>query len=529
MGVYVNPGNSGFASAVNSKIYVDKTGLIEFTNSVLDTEQRFICVSRPRRFGKSMAAKMLSAYYSRNCDSRELFKSLNISKMESFEKELNKNNVIYIDVQWFRSVAKDKGIAEQTVSFMQTEIIKELIEIYPDIVSENDISLPEVLVRINNMTSEKFIIIIDEWDCLFREDKDNTVIQDVYINFLRSMFKGVPAESFVRFAYVTGILPIKKYGTQSALNNFDEYTMVQPAKLAEYVGFTESEVRVLCHKYGMDFDETKHWYDGYSFNRVSSVYSPNSVVKAMRNEEFGNYWTETETYETLKVYINMNFDGLRDSIIIMLGGGRCKINTKKFQNDMTSFDSKDDVLTLLIHLGYLAFDLSKNEVYIPNQEIADEFENAIEDEKWEYIAEAIKSSEELLDATLRCDELAVAKGLDAVHMANSSVLAYNNELSLSCAVTIAYFSARKDYTIIRELPAGKGFADIAFIPRKHTDKPAFIVELKWDKLAQGAIRQIKEKRYASQLDEYKNNLLLVGISYDKSQKKHECVIERYYE
>lgn len=528
MGTFFNPGNAGFASAVRSEIYVDKTEMLKFTNQLLGTEQRFVCVSRPRRFGKSMAAKMLAAYYSRCCDSHALFQKLQIAKEPSFEEHLNRHNVLYIDVQWFRSVAKGKGQLAQTVQYLQTEIIKELREQYPETVLLEDNSLPEVLRRIHSDTSDQFIIIIDEWDCLFREDQNNKELQDGYINFLRGMFKGQPAEEFVLLAYITGILPIKKYGTQSALNNFDEYTMVNPKVLAKYVGFTEQEVRRLCRKYHMDFSEAKQWYDGYSFSRVKSVYSPNSVVQAMRNEEFGTYWTETETYETLKQYIDMNFDGMKDAIITMLGGGRCRINPGKFQNDMTSMKSRDDVMTLLVHLGYLAFDSAEKEVFIPNQEVAAEFENAIEDGGWEEIAKVIEASSALLDATLCGDADAVAKGIDEVHTVNSSVLAYNNELSLSCVITVAYFSARKDYVMVRELPAGKGFADIVFVPRKHTDKPALVVELKWDKSAEGAIDQIKRMRYAGVLSEYSGNVLLVGVNYDKKIKEHQCIIEKYH-
>jgi hypothetical protein len=341
------------------------------------------------------------------------------------------------------------------------------------------------------------------------------------------MFKGVIADSFIKLAYITGILPIKKYGTQSALNNFYEYTMVDPLLLAPYVGFTEAEVKTLCEKSQMNFEDCKRWYDGYSFDNLHSVYSPNSVIQAVYNKKFRSYWTETDTYEILKHYIEMNFNGLKDAIIRMLGGERQRIKTRSFQNDMTSVKSKDDVMTLLVHLGYLAYDSEKMEVYIPNREVAEEFENAVEEGSWSIIADALSESEDLLEATINGDSDIVAAQLDKIHSDNSSVLAYNNELSLSCAITIAYYSAQREYSRFRELPTGKGFADIVFIPRKNCDKPAMIIELKWDKDADTAIRQIKEKRYAGHLDEYAGNLLLVGINYDKDTKKHSCVIEQY--
>ncbi|MBQ8230332.1 MAG: AAA family ATPase [Lachnospiraceae bacterium] len=521
MGMYVNIGNAGFRS-IRKGLYVDKSGLIAFINRTLGTKDKLTCVSRPRRFGKSFATQMLCAYYDRNCDSRELFSDLEIAKDKTFEENLNKFDVIYLDITWFISTVKN---IKDTVSYLQDQVIQELCSIYSFAGEEH--SLPIVLAKIAETAGCKFIIIIDEWDALFREAKDDTDLQKEYIQLLRGLFKSSLTDKMIEAAYMTGILPIKKYGTQSALTDFREYTMIQPKKLAKYVGFTEKEVKDLCRENDMDFEEARRWYDGYSFSKEHSVYSPNSVIQAISNEEWGDYWTETETYESLKYYIGMNEDGLKDAIISMLGGVRCKINTRTFQNDMSNLKSRDDVLTLLVHLGYLAYDSTQKEVYIPNQEVADEFRNAVEYSGWEGVSAALQASESLLEATIRGDAETVAKGIDEVHSANTSVLAYNSEQALSCVITIAYYVARKDYTLIRELPAGKGFADIAFLPRKHTNKPALIVELKWDKSAQGAICQIKDKQYVGALEEYADNLLMVGINYDKTNKKHECIIEKY--
>ena len=522
MGRYLNLGNAGFAS-IRRGLYVDKTMLIDFINKTLGTKEKLTCVSRPRRFGKSFATQMLCAYYDKNCDSSELFKDLKISHTKNFDTYKNCYNVIYLDLTWFISTAED---TEDIVKYMQREVIKELRSTFPDSTSEQK-SLPVALSDISDKTGDKFIIIIDEWDALFRETKENVALQKEYLKLLRGLFKSSVTDKMIEAAYMTGILPIKKYGTQSALTDFREYTMIQPSMLAEYVGFTEQEVRTLCKTYHLDFDEARKWYDGYSFSRMNSVYNPNSIMQAVKNGEFDDYWTETETYESLKLYIDMNLDGLREAIIAMLGGLRCKMNTRTFQNDMSNIKNRDDVLTLLIHLGYLAYDSQQKEVYIPNQEIADEFKNAVEYSGWKGVSDALRASEELLRATIQMDSDTVAVRMDEVHMSSVSVLAYNNEISLSCAVTLAYYTARKDYTIIRECPAGKGFADLAFIPRKCTDKPALLVELKWDQSPQGAIQQIKERKYAGALEEYKDNLLLVGISYDRKSKKHACVIEKY--
>ena len=302
--------------------------------------------------------------------------------------------------------------------------------------------------------------------------------------------------------------------------------MINPEPLEEYVGFTEAEVQDLCQEYRMDYARIRQWYDGYQLNDHFHIYNPKSVVDAMRRHRIDNYWTRTETYESLKKYISMNFDGLRDDVIEMLGGGRCRVNPDKFQNDMVTFKNRDDVFALLIHLGYLAFDHDRREVYIPNEEIRSEFVNAIEGNEWNTVVDAIAASEKLLRATLKQEAEKVADAVGRVHMENISVIRYNDENSLSCVITLAYYSARKDYILIRELPTDEGFADIAFLPRQNTDGPALLVELKYDHSAESAIDQIKSKKYAGKLLEYTGNVLLVGISYDKKTKQHQCKMER---
>lgn len=375
MGNYLNIGNAGF-SAVREGIYVDKTGLISFMNRILGTRDKLSCVSRPRRFGKSYAAQMLCAYYDKSCDSRKLFEDLAISKDPSFETHLNQYNVIYLDITGFVSRAFVAGTMSRIVQELQKEVIHELCAACPE--AEKKEYLPDMLYDISQVTGEKFIFIIDEWDALFREAKADTFSQDCYIQLLRGLFKDSGrTDKMIAAAYMTGILPIKKYGTQSAMTDFREYTMLAPKRLAEYVGFMEPEVRALCEQYGMDFEEAKKWYDGYSFSRVKSIYNPNSVIEAVKSGEFGNYWTQTETFETLRIYIDMDEDGLKEAIIQMLGGARIKIDVGAFQNDMTTIKGRDDILTLFVHLGYLAYDMSSRSVYIPNEEIREEFVRAV--------------------------------------------------------------------------------------------------------------------------------------------------------
>ncbi len=407
MGNYLNIGNDGFAAAVKGN-YIDKTEMISYMNGTLGTLDKLTCVSRPRRFGKSIAAKMLCAYYDKSCDSHALFEGLAISKDPSFDKYLNKFDVIYLDITWFiSSVAHIKNV----VNTLQQKVIEELREAYPDAKKENTIS--ETLTAIHRVTGNKFIIIIDEWDALFREAKENSVLQDEYINLLRGLFKNSGfTDKIIEAAYMTGILPIKKYGNQSAVSDFREYTMLTPKKLVKYVGFTETEVKGLCAQYGMDFDEMKRWYDGYSFSRLKSVYNPNSVMEAINNEEFGCYWTRTETYESLKIYIDLDMDGLKEAIIQMLSGEKVKIMTGSFQNDMTNIKSKDDVLTLMVHLGYLAYEAKEKKVFIPNEEVREEFVLAVSKGKHTEVAKLIQNSEQLLEQTLNMDERAVERAIE---------------------------------------------------------------------------------------------------------------------
>lgn len=527
MGKYVNPGNKAFAIVAGDDTYVDKTGLIEFTNNRIGKMRPLICFSRPRRFGKSIAAHMLTAYYSKGCDSREIFSGLKIAGLPTFEDELNKNTVIYIDVQWVNSLAKGRGLEKEIVSFMQEQVIEELLEIYPNEIDEGETSLAGALFSIYSATDEQFIVIIDEWDCLFREAKDNQSLQDDYVDFLRGMFKGGAADAFIKLAYITGILPIKKYGTQSALNNFDEYTMVEPFTLAEYVGFTEEEVRVLCEQSNMDFEECKRWYDGYSFDDVHSVYSPNSVINAVTKRKFGSYWTKTETYDSLRFYIDTNFDEVRTAILSMLSGEMIEIDPETFQNDMVNIHNRDDVLTLLVHLGYLAYDGNDRAVYIPNEEVRAEFIRATKNSSREELSKVIKNSDALLKATLRMDGDEVAERIEMAHQYYANAKFYNNEQALRMVIMLAYVSRVDDYIDFQELPSGKGYADILFFPKKNSRKPALLIELKWNHSCGGAIEQIKEKGYCDAISGYGGDILLVGINYDEKEKVHTCQIEKF--
>ena len=518
MGIFLNPDNTNFQEAVNSKIYVDKTGMISELNQVIRTEQKYVCISRPRRFGKSMAANMLVAYYSRGCNSKELFQNYKIANDTSFEQHLNQYNVIHINMTRF---INNRNNMDESLQYIEEDIIDEIREEMSNLVMPRRITLVNVLDKAYAKYKVPFIFIIDEWDCVFREHKDNETAQRDYLIFLRDLLKN---QSYVALTYMTGILPIKKYGDHSALNMFTEICMTNPREYAEFTGFTEDEVKALCERFQMSYEETKRWYDGYDLKGIS-IYNPRSVVMSMTGHDYDNYWTLTERYDLLKDYIQMNLDGLQDTIIELLAGEKVKIDTTTFTNDMVTFQSADDVLTLLVHLGYLTYDFTTKEVSIPNNEIAEQFASTIRNMDWSEVTQLLKRSEDLLKATLNCDARKVAELIEQCHQDNTSILSYNDENSLSCVISLAYYAARKDYFMIRELPTGKGYADIVFLPRKNRNVPALVIELKWNQTADTAIQQIRQKQYTDSLAEYSGNILLVGINYDKKEKQHTCLIE----
>ncbi len=520
MGRFINVGNDNFKRALKED-YVDKTMLLAEINATLDTKRCMTCVTRCRRFGKSMAADMLCAYYDKSCDSRNLFKGLSIEKEPTFEEHLNKYRVIFISMTDF--IAK-YGHDARIVEILKRNMIDDLLEAYPDVKMRDDDDVMDLLLSIATEKGESFIMIIDEWDALCREFKEDKVT-DRYVDLLRRLFKGVNTSRVFAGAYITGILPIKRYKTQSALNNFREYTMLMPGILSSYFGFTKDEVKALCLSKGMDFDEMEKWYDGYQIGQELSMFNPNSVMTAIDNHAFGNYWSATGAFESAAQYIQMNYQGLKDDIVKMLSGGRSAVDVGRFSNDLNRVDNRDDVLTVLIHLGYLSYDPIEEKCYIPNREVREEMVRAVKETNWHEVIDAINSSELLMQSVLNGDCESVAAGVEKVHMNVVRIQSYNSEDSLSHVITMAFYSAIKDYVIQREMPAGKGFADLIFMPRKNVDKPALLIELKYNKDARTAIDQIHERKYPEALRGLSNELIIVGINYDSTSKTHSCAIE----
>ena len=519
MGIYVNPNNDGFKQSLNSQIYVDKSGMIEITNNLLDTEQKCMCISRPRRFGKSMGINLLAAYYSKGCDSKELFANLKIAKNPDFEKHLNKYNVISLNLP---KLTSDPDNGNEILDNIHKLVIKDLKTYFPKIVKKSDTDLGFTLNKIYEKTNEKFIVFIDEWDLIFREFENNSKLQERYVKLLRVLFKDSP---FIKLAYITGILPVKRYNTQSSLNNFDEYSMIVPDSLADYFGFTEDEVKDLCVRFNRDFDEIKAWYDGYLMPGNVHLYNPRSVVKSMTTGMLTGYWTQTSSFEALRIPINLNINGIRETVLELMGGARINADVSDFQSNTKDIESRDQALALLVHLGYLAYDQENGEVFIPNREIRGEFDKSIKISEWKEVIRALNNSDKLLKATWNCDEESVAMYIEQAHQDISSILGYNNEETLRSVVSIAYYMGIRFYSFIKEFPSGKGFADMVFLPYKHVNKPLIVIELKKNDTPESAIAQIKEKKYSESLKKYSGDILLVGITYD-DDKKHYCRIER---
>ena len=527
MGIYLNPGNSGFAQICRGE-YIDKTGLISSINQRIGRPDNLICISRPRRFGKSYAAKMLSAYYDCSCDSQELFHNKIISRSKSYSAHLNRYNVIYLEITSFVSAANRQSVSLREVPNMIVNTLHdELVSMRPEFPKEK--SLTDLLIRcVEQNGGEPFVFIIDEWDALIREAKDDETAQKIYLDLLREWFKnGNFTPKVVAAAYMTGILPIKKDGRQSAVSEFDEFTMLDPFDFAEYVGFTEKEVMDRCTEKDMDYEEVKAWYDGYEFPAVGSVYNPYSVMNALRTGKCRSYWRKTSAAESLKNYINMDFEGLQATVARLIAGERIPVNADSFQNDFETFESADDVLTLLIHLGYLTYDEEEQAVQIPNEEVRIEFRQFLSQKRvntgW---IKLIRRSQKLLDDTIAGNGEAVAAALEEIREEQYAPQFYNNEQALRAVVKYAYFAAFGQYVKVEEMPSGKGIADVVFIPASLSRLPAMVIELKWNKTSGGAIAQIKNRKYTAALEPFAGNILLAGINYDEKSKAHTCKIER---
>ena len=522
MGRFLNPGNVGFKQITKPKTYVDKTGIIAYLNEWIDTDSRFVCVSRARRFGKTVAAQTIQAYYDNSCDSHDLFAPYEIARDPSYKEHINKYDVIGLDVQTFFQFGQDH---KTFVERLAMAVRDDLCEKWSSIDGLGEMTLADAIATVHIKAGTKFVFVIDEWDAVFRYYPKDDALQKKWIHFLRDMFKQAAMNPCVALVYMTGILPIKKYKTQSSLNQFFEYTMLRPLELEKYVGFLPAEVDALCEKFDMNRAEAAEWYDGYMLPHEHHVYNPCSVARAMKSRTYGSYWTQTDTFESLLDYINNDLDGVYQDVMSMIGGKRIVIDTNSYDNSFTTPQCKDDCFTLLSHIGYLAYDEEKSQVFIPNEEVRMAFRGALKMCSWPEAIKPYQRSQKFIEAIHAQDSATVARMVEETHQYMTSVLSYNNENALACVVSVLCFYAENVYHIIREFPTGKGFADIVLLPKKGIQNPAIVIELKFNKDVKAAIDQIHENQYPGRLADFYGDLILVGISYDK-KKAHDCAIER---
>ena len=523
MGLYLNPNCALLESAMRSEIFVDKSLIVRELNKFVNTENRFLCISRPRRFGKSMASHLISSYYGKNTDSLPLFEKLKIYQEDSFQKHYGKYNVIKLDINGiYRNVDKKINLVKK----INRVVVEELKENFPAVKILLKDSIADAMLKVYTKTGEQFVIIMDEYDVLIREEEKDEVFLP-YLEFLNGLFKNSILKPAIAMAYLTGILPIVRDKVESKLNEFFEVTILSAGVFDEFTGFTYDEVKSLCQKYSMDYNNCLRWYDGYRLSKEISVCNPKAVVTAMMKHEFANHWSNTGSYENIKDYVEYDFDGTRKDVETMLGGGRVKVNVLSFLNSKKCFKDKDDVFTYLIHLGYLTYDKDTKECYIPNFEVREQWVLALKNNKdYSQTFKMIHDSEKLLAETIKGNAEYVAAALKEAHSRQTNPLTYNDEATFQSAIGLAFFRANDYYTVIKELPSGDGYADLAFIPVNPKD-PALLIELKSSKsTAQGAIDQIKKKNYKQVLRNYSGNMVLVGVKYHPDTHEHECRIER---
>ena len=550
MGNILNPDKDnsfiGLVKAKDCRVFVDKTDFIAKTNALLNTDGKFIAITRPRRFGKTVTADMLLAYYSKAYTGQNIFDKLEIANKPSYAEHLNKYNVLYIDMNSIRdsyiAYTEDedlqvKGVTS-IVDYLQYSVIEELKENkeYANILSESrkvgKKNLSSALNEICNHTKEQFILIMDEWDLICREYRNEPELLEKFIEVMRGLFKSDKGQACFALAYLTGILPIKKYNSQSALNVFKEYNMLRPVPYEEYFGFTEEEVAeiVKLPQCKISHQELKEWYEGYKLNGID-IYNPNSVVSAVSDGKCKSYWSGTSSNEEVVRLINMDFDGVKNDILNLIEGDEVTFSCANFQNDMVTLKDKNDVFSLLVCLGYLGCSETKNQfrkvAYVPNTEIKAVLMDIVREQNWYERMETIKRSENLLKAIRELDGSTVATIIQELHNSSAvSLLDYNDEESLTyCVMTGLLWSTLDDYSYHREEQAGKGRVDLVYEPltRRH---PLILIEFKYDGSTEEAIAQIKTQEYFKRYTKQYRDIIIVGINYSTKSKEHQCLIEK---
>ena len=506
-----------FERMTRERYFVDKSEMISKINNIIGKKDRYICITRPRRFGKTVNAMMLACYYSKNASFKNLFDKLEVSSNPSYIEHLNKYNVIYLT---FSEMPKINCTYEEFLNSYILDLLDDLKENFPEVTVDRSRPIFKVLGQVYEKYGESFVFILDEWDYIFNNKFFSEAERESFLQFLKDLLKDKP---YVELAYMTGVLPIAKYSSGSALNMFREYNMMNDKKFDSFFGFTESEVERLCSKQEViTMNELKEWYDGYKSYSGLEIYNPRSVYYALDEGDCQSYWTNTGPMDEISYYIENNIEAVRDDIVRMVSGIPVHILLEGYSAEKISLNTRDEILSAMTVYGFLSY--YDEELRIPNKELRIKFDYALRSHKMGEISKLVLQSNEMLEATIKKDTKTMERLIQESHDINIPIIKYNDENSLACVITLVYLNARSQYKVVREMPAGIGFADFIFFPNNKS-KPAFIIELKKDSTPEEALKQIREKRYARALDEYTGQKLAVGISYDSKLKTHKIKVE----
>lgn len=536
MGIYLNSrlAYTLYKSETEKPYFVDKSKMLEELFPLVQTGNNHICITRPRRFGKTVMANMIASFFSNTYNSQDIFQSLQIAKSEEYDKYRNQFPVIHIS---FNELGGRCNSYEKYIDRIEKRLIKDIKKEYPKTEIDEEAGAAEALLELYaEDDAAQFVFVLDEWDFIFHQNFTSENDKRDYLTFLRNLLKDRP---YVRLAYMTGILPIAKYSSGSELNMFSEFTMASEERFSEYFGFTEKEVDLLFLRYQERTERSKQvtreglkdWYDGYHTKAGERLYNPRSVVMSLSNNNLGNYWTSSGPYDEIYYYIEHNVDAVRDDLARMVSGIPVSVKIREYAAASQELKTKEEIFSAMLVYGFLSYENGK--ISIPNMELEDKFAEMLKREpSLGYVYRLAKESQRMLQATLAGDTKTMEEILELVHDKEVPILSYNHETELAAVVNLIYLAARDTYRVEREDKAGKGYVDFIFYPE--TDKSAdyVILELKVDHTPEEAIRQIREKKYAlrfqgkiGEIPGYSGRILAVGISYEKTLKKHSCRVE----
>lgn len=520
-----------YRAVLNSPYFVDKTLLLEELIPLLCQEQRFVCITRPRRFGKTVMANMIGAFFQKGADSCDIFDNLLIAGKEDYKNHLNRHNVIFID---FSEMPENCSSYSQYISRILSGLKQDLSNAFPELDIDKEKSVWDILTAVFEKNGQKFIFIMDEWDAVFHMSFITEDNRKEYLQFLKLLLK---SKSYVELAYITGILPIAKYSSGSELNMFQEYDMATKIRYSEYFGFLDSEIDMLYERYTKNTvnpritrQELKEWYDGYHTASGERLYNPRSIVCALSDGQLASYWTSSGPYDEIFYYIRNDLEHIRDDLALMVCGESVDARIGEFAAFSMDLKTKNQIYSAMVVYGLLTYDDGR--VLIPNRELMLKYDELLQTEdSLGYVYRLAARSEQMLKATFAGDTDTMAEVLEYVHDTEIPVLSYNHETELAAVVNLVYLAARDRYRVEREDKAGKGFVDFIFYPLRRND-PCMILELKVDHTPEEAIHQIKEKKYISrfsgklgELPQYTGRILAVGIGYKKKTKQHLCAVE----